>query len=154
MEISVDVPLDDDGYVDRECPNCERPFRWRYGPSSETARTNVELTQYHCPYCGIEAAADQWWTREQVQHMQASAMAAYMPEVEHQLRQAANGLNRTGFLETKVNVSPPAPPTPLFVDDVPTTAVASPCHPDEPVKLIGELEPSIHCLVCGREYTI
>lgn len=29
MSTSTSVPLDSDGFMRRECPNCEQQFKWR-----------------------------------------------------------------------------------------------------------------------------
>lgn len=155
MEISVGMPLDDDGYIDRECPVCERRFRWRYGVSAELVETSAQLTEYYCPYCGTAAEADQWWTPEQVEYIHASAIAALRPELEEKFRDATASIGRTGLVDVRFETASPEPPRPVFVEDDETaTTVASPCHPDEPVKLFGDWSPPIHCSVCGARYVV
>lgn len=46
--VRVDMPLDDDGFLRRECPTCERQFKWR--PGSEENVEDVKAPEmYYCP---------------------------------------------------------------------------------------------------------
>jgi predicted nucleic acid-binding Zn ribbon protein len=154
MEPNIEIPLDEDGYLDRECPSCERRFRWHDGPVGDTPAEVPQVEEYHCPYCGQQAAADQWWTSEQVETLQQTALAAVIPEITRELGDSLKGLNSTGFVTAEVHADLVSPPPPLFVDDAPTVTVTSPCHPYEPVKLLGEWVLPLHCLVCGAPYRV
>ncbi len=35
MSFPIELPLDDDGYLRRQCPTCERLFKWHYGPTPQ-----------------------------------------------------------------------------------------------------------------------
>lgn len=154
MDMRVEMPLDDDGYVDRECPACRKPFRCLIEWSSDTPTLGADLDVFHCPYCGMAAEADQWWTPEQVEYLRSSAITALMPEIEGQLRDLANSISQTGYLSAEFKAPQIGPARPIFVEDLETTTVASPCHPGEPVKLIGEWQAPIHCFECGAEYAV
>jgi endogenous inhibitor of DNA gyrase (YacG/DUF329 family) len=154
VDLNIEMPLDEDGYLDRECPNCQRRFRWHVGPVGDPPDDAPEPELYHCPYCGQPAAVDEWWTREQVETAQQAAVAAIMPAVERDLRDSLKGLDQTGFVSADVRTDPSVPPPPLFVDDEPSVTVASPCHPYEPVKLLDEWATPLHCLVCGAQYRV
>lgn len=143
MGVTVEFPLDEDGYLDRECPNCETQFRWRHGVDVREGSGAADLTQYYCPYCGVAAEADQWWTQEQVEYLQARAIEGVIPEISERLR---------GWATFEPSGHPM--PAPLFVRDLPLTTVASPCHPEEPVKLIDGWRNPLSCLSCGAEYVI
>jgi hypothetical protein len=142
MEISLEVPLDDDGFLDRACPACDRRFRWK-----QADETGEEVAaSYFCPYCGQESANDEWFTPEQVGAIQRSVASFVMPEIERQFRHGGSAF--------KVEVDQQAPPPPLELDEaVPLATVASPCHPGEPVKVDRDLAGVLHCLICGSAYT-
>jgi hypothetical protein len=38
MSVSMSLPLDEDGFLRRECPTCERQFRWWHTPDEEIGR--------------------------------------------------------------------------------------------------------------------
>jgi len=136
MEGRVEIPRDDAGYIRRQCPRCERAFKLLYQGDSEAA-TQTQVLELYCPYCGIPSPSDQFWTNEQVETFQAAAGKLMLDD-----------LKRRGF---QVSVNPPPPP---LYEPNDMTAVASPCHADEPVKIIDIWEAAIHCPVCGQGFTI
>ena len=154
MEISVSLPLDNDGFLRRECPNCLQEFKWHDGPANEEAEAQQDTETYHCPLCGRPSGVDSWWTQAQLDYAQGVAMPAALQEIEHELDRAFRGLNskhlkvtRTGHLDT------PAEPMPLIEPDD-MVMIASPCHPYEPVK-VPEVEAGpFYCLVCGSAFAI
>ena len=155
MNIKISLPLDEDGYLDRSCPICERHFRWHDGPVGEVPSDAPETGSYYCPYCGEQSQMDAWWTREQVENMQRTAAAAVMPELTRELRETTNRISQSGFLKVKVSGIDIAAPVPLAMDKTEAmVAVASPCHPYEPTKITTEWLEPIHCLVCGERFTI
>lgn len=155
MEIEFELPLDEDGYLDRECPVCERLFRWHHGPLDEERDDDAESPHaYFCPYCGQQSPVDEWWTREQVEAAQQTAAAAVLPRIEDELRDAFKDINRSGFIKAEVEADTPSPAAPLFVEPADLLTVASPCHPEEPVKVELAWKGPLHCLVCGAEFVV
>lgn len=155
MEIAFELPLDEDGYLDRECPLCERLFRWHHGPlDQQIDDDSTSPGAYFCPYCGQQAPVDEWWTREQVEAAQRAAAAAVVPKIEEELRDAFKGLNRSRFIKADVEAARPSPAAPLFVEPADLLTVSSPCHPEEPVKIGPQWGSALHCLVCGSEFVI
>ena len=74
----MSLPLDEDGFLRRECPNCERQFKWWYTPPSEATTEQTALEQveaYFCPYCYEPASPNAWWTKEQLEYGQRMAAA-------------------------------------------------------------------------------
>jgi hypothetical protein len=109
--------------------------------------------EYHCPYCGEAAGLDQWYTTEQIETIQAAATGIALPKLRAQLEEALAPLNQSGLIQANVTSHRPSPPPPLFeADDM--VAVASPCHPYEPVKVDDSWDEPLHCLVCGSAYLV
>jgi uncharacterized Zn-finger protein len=132
MELRLELPLDSDGFLRRQCPHCEREFKWKHEEADVPDRTDV-----FCPYCGTQSSTDQCWTNAQVEAMQAAAG-----------QEMLLGLKGSGF---DVTIKPPPPPL-VEPDDM--DPVASPCHPTEPVKVQESWTDPIHCLVCGSEFVV
>jgi hypothetical protein len=110
---------------------------------------------YFCPYCGEAAAADQWWTEQQVEMLQTTALSEALPQIQAELEGALEPLNRSGTgLQADVTIELPNPAAPLIEDDGDMVGVSSPCHPYEPVKILESWRAPIHCLVCGQLFII
>ena len=59
--ISVNIPLDEEGMIGRECLECKRYFKLKPG-------TGLPTNYCHCPYCEYEGKSDTFWTPAQVEY--------------------------------------------------------------------------------------
>jgi ribosomal protein S27E len=146
---SVQLPLDDDGFLRRECPNCLKEFKWYYGPTSGQPEGEADPPVYYCPLCGASAAPDQWWTQEQLVFMADSAVGPALREVSEQLENGFRGLK--GLTYRRGQIDEPEPPTALHEPND-MTMVAPPCHSREPVKVPEEATTRVYCLMCGEAF--
>ncbi|MGI4796560.1 MAG: hypothetical protein ACRYG8_21365, partial [Janthinobacterium lividum] len=71
--ITVSIPTDTDGYLDRECPNDHCLFEFKV--EGEDWRDRVAEESAFCPMCRHKAPKKSWFTTEQVEFMQANARA-------------------------------------------------------------------------------
>jgi hypothetical protein len=145
----MNVPLDSDGFMRRECPNCEQRFKWR--PSQDNDPEPQEtVNHYYCPLCGQASGPDSWWTPEQLEH----AKAALMPEAMRQIQDAfgdAFRSNRHVRFEASSDLgNMPVPEALHEPDDM--VIVEPPCHIEEPVKVPEDVQAPLHCLICGEPF--
>ena len=156
IAMPVSIPLDADGFLRRECPNCEREFKWRPtqpGGGAESA-PDTPAQRYFCPYCYKSAARDMWWTKAQVEYLKQMALAkAIAPEL-NRLKATTDAMNRTGgFLKINARVrTVDEPEPPADVDDM--SLVGFPCHPEESIKVDDRWHRNVACLVCGSRYPV
>lgn len=150
VTLAMSVPLDSDGFVRRECPTCEREFKWLH-TSGEEGTEPVADGGYFCPYCGVQAPTNGWLTQAQ------AGLAQNIVEIEvigPMLRKFTNDVRRIGRgtggrMSFDVHHNEPARLGPLTeVDDM--TRVDFACHPSEPVKILDDWRKTVHCLICGQ----
>lgn len=138
------MPLDEDGFLRRECPSCEREFKWRPTPDHEESEP-APAEGYCCPYCAERAPIDHWWTRDQLDYAQGLAVSEVLgPELERLERRA----DPDAFISLEVTVNTPGKPEPLREPND-MRRVDFDCHPKEPVKVAEDWPASVHCLICG-----
>lgn len=145
----MSLPLDSDNFLRRECPTCEREFKWLASGSEEEAAP-VPDGGYFCPYCAIQAPADAWWTPAQLELAKSIVTQQVVaPELEKFARQMKDISRRSGgFIKADVKTDlPPEADALVEVDDL--RRVDFPCHPNEPVKVLDDWTGAVHCLVCG-----
>lgn len=149
IRVPVSLPLDSDGFLRRECPTCEREFKWfshdEGDPGAEPA------TQYFCPLCGVPAGVDSWWTPAQLEYGVGSAGPAIDRAVTDAVAgmfKGAKGISFKGNSSFSLDIETPAPLT--EPDDM--VMVEPPCHPNEPLKVPEEATDKIYCLVCGSAF--
>lgn len=131
MEIEASVPLDNDGFLDRQCPACNRLFRWLPSDESEPPQDG----RYGCPYCRARNSPDEFWTDSQREYLTHEAGKAVLSQL------ASEGW--------KVE-SHGTPTHPTASADL--TEVTFSCHESEPIKAYPEWVEAgqpLHCIICG-----
>jgi hypothetical protein len=146
VEMSMTVPLDGEGFLRRECPTCERELKWLAAKEGEEAEAAPD-DGYFCPYCGVQAPPDSWFTKAQLQHasalMEQEVLAPELRKLKDSARRASGG-----FVQIDVDYTEPEPPQALTeTDDM--RRVGFSCH-SEPVKVLEDWAGPVHCPLCGR----
>jgi hypothetical protein len=155
MDIQVSIPLDGDGFVRRECPNCKQQFKWHDGPANEEAESKPAPPSYYCPLCGEPAREDSWFTQEQLAFIEGNAAPVMMREFERELKDVfgTSSSRRSGIrFDVKGGDILAVPAALTEPDDM--QIIASPCHSYEPVKVPDDATGPFHCLVCGQQFAI
>lgn len=147
--LTFSIPTDSDGYFRRLCPSCEHEFKRLGDQENPDAGYGI---QHNCPRCGHPGATGSWNTEAQYAH----AMDANREALSEQFQDAAvRELKQVRGLKIKPNRSfglgiPDAPPL-HEPDDM--VIVASPCHPDPPVKVPEDATGRINCFTCGDPFS-
>lgn len=150
MEVSF--PLDSDGFIRRECPHCEREFKWHHGPANEEAERQAPWDTYYCPLCGAPAGPDSWWTRPQLEIIENAQERVINRELGDMFKGLERSMRRNKYVSFKAGkVTQPDVADPLVEPDDMTT-VTSPCHAWEPIKVPEDHHGPLHCLVCGAAF--
>lgn len=149
---SIELPLDSDGYIRRECPSCRTEFKCHYGPTEDTPEDAVDPSFYYCPLCGKSAALDAWFTTSQIEYITAFGMREFLDELNDEMKGSVNSLN-SGLLRVEMKTNPPPIPNRLHEPDD-MTIISSPCHPWEPVKVPEEANAPYYCLICGAIFAV
>ncbi|WP_013627495.1 hypothetical protein [Rubinisphaera brasiliensis] len=65
-QFEISIPPDENGYIGRECPECEQYFKITLGTGIIGGDPIC-----HCPYCGHSADQDQFFTEAQIEYAQS-----------------------------------------------------------------------------------
>lgn len=105
MNVSVTIPLDENGMMGRECLECEQYFKLKPG-------TGIETDHCHCPYCDYEGKSDTFWTQAQLEYARSVAMQkAFNKIVKPELDKITNSFkqlernSRNSLIQFKVKTS-------------------------------------------------
>lgn len=148
-EIKMYLPLDKDGFLRRECPNCKRQFKW-FPSKSETGQ--VAQTQYYCPYCEKVAPINSWWTKKQLEYTKQFAVNEIVDPELRKFVEDIRRLNRPGS-PVSFNASYKGSSEPLPLQEPnDMRRVEPPCHPSEPLKVYEDWKEPVACLICGKSF--
>jgi len=149
IRVPISLPLDSDGFLRRECPNCEEEFKWF--SHAEGDQDAEEVAQYFCPVCGAAAGLDSWWTPAQLEYGFGSASEAIDQVMSDAIADAFKGIKGIKFQPNSsfsLDIETPDPLT--EPDDM--VIVEPPCHPHEPLKIPEVVTERVFCLICGEQF--
>lgn len=151
IRVPFELPLDDDGFLRRECPNCEEQFKWynhdEGDPDAET------VNQYYCPLCGEPSGLETWWTPEQLEHVRGVAGPSIDQHVQDVIADSLKGIKGLTYKPNRNFTLGTA--TPEGLTELNDMIIAEPpCHPNEPVKIPEDRAKGVYCLVCGSAFAV
>lgn len=137
VSVPVSLPLDDQGYLDRQCPSdeCRGQFKVLFEDWREKVSDNVVF----CAVCRHEASATEWNNPVQKAHLTSVVEAFVQRTVTQAMQQDATHFNRQvkpGFVTLALDVRPGAP-----VVIVPIEAAAA-------------MQQRLTCESCGCRYAV
>jgi hypothetical protein len=104
--IAIKLDLDEDGYLDRECPSDQCLFQFKVNGEDRSKLGKKEPS--FCPLCGHSAPPDSWNTTEQVDHAMEQGKAFISGQIGDALAADAQNFNRrqpnSGFLRMSMGV--------------------------------------------------
>lgn len=128
MKVSVEIQPDADGYTGRECPECKKYFKIKFGTGIPGAN------QCHCPYCNHVGPQTEFWTEQQLEYARSVALNRISKQLLGSLKKLERRPDSQALFSIGITVK--GQPTPVT-------------HYSE-----KELEERISCSVCTLEYTI
>lgn len=150
MEMAIPLLLDHDGFLRRECPTCEREFKW-LSAEDEAEATPPPGGGYFCPYCGVQAPPEAWHTEAQIALIEAVIQREIVGPTLQQFDGDLRRIERQSgglIMVTSQRDRPEDPETLTESNDM--QRVDFDCHPSEPIKLLDDWRREVRCLVCGR----
>ena len=146
--LHVSIPLDEDGFLRRECPECQREFKLQVTSDEESEHTVEKL---FCPYCGASATLEHWHTKAQVAYFQdkvfAEVIYPQLGKLENSLRRLET---RDGLFSIKVDLKKPPKKTPQIAPESNDMRLVRFTCCGETIKILEDWEDQIHCVICGN----
>lgn len=91
VKSEVSLPLDEDGYLDRECPNEECQFQFKiHGDDWKNICRDEEV---FCAICRHPAPAKSWFSAEQVEKINNTAQSVFGTAISRAMRADADAWN-------------------------------------------------------------
>jgi hypothetical protein len=150
VELGMSLPLDSDSFLRRECPTCEREFKAFVDPDEDDDGEAGSDDGYFCPYCGVQAPGDAWWTEAQLGLAEKIVATRIVGPALQDFGNSIKDLGRRsgGFLQATVEYDEPKEADPLTEDDD-MKRVDFDCH-DQPIKVLDDWRKPVRCFICGE----
>lgn len=150
--VSVALPEDADGYLDRQCPftSCNSTFK----VLGEHWDEKVRDEEVFCPVCRHSAAATQWATEEQLRYAEEKILAQVQGDLDAALSADADAFNRaqrgsTGLISMSMSFSPDSPPIQLSTPVLDAMRQRYSCS--ECACAFATVGAGFFCPACGKE---
>ena len=130
-QFEIPISTDDDGYLGRECPQCNSYFKIVLGTGLNDITTCV------CPYCGHKDEHSEFYTQAQIDYATSIVTKKVMGAVTRDLKDMAHSFNRQcsgGLISLKMDVKSSASPIQHYREK--------------------ELETHVECSTCTLKYAI
>jgi uncharacterized Zn finger protein (UPF0148 family) len=108
VQVQIQLPLDDDGYLDRRCshPECQSDFKVLFDDWRDKVRDEEVL----CPLCRHAADSGEWNTDAQQEYIQQATTRYIQKELGDAFRSSARRFNqsqpRGGFIKMSMSYRP------------------------------------------------
>ena len=103
VQISIDLEIDDNGYLDRLCPSDECGVNFKV--MFEDWRDIVRDEEVFCPLCRHDAESGDWNTPEQAEDIQEQATAYVQKQLGQAFRSDSRRFNRSQPRNSFINMS-------------------------------------------------
>lgn len=146
-KIKVGLPLDDSGFLRRECPYCKREFKIEIVENEENATEDSSSSELYCCYCGQSAPCDEYFTPAQCEYLKNILAKEVMEPALKDFQQGLTRLNRPGGF-TRFKASPINIPEPYIApDDDDMHILSFPCCN---IRLkLDSAHGTFYCAECG-----
>jgi hypothetical protein len=160
VRLEVSFPLDDDGFLRRECPHCRREFKLRVAddggsdpPLSDPTNSedaSDELTDAFCPYRAHQSDQSELLTRGQRRVVEAAVLDQVVNPELGGLSDALAGIEAASGGLISASLERSHQPSADLTERNDMMRVDFTCHADDPVKVEDGWHGAVHCSICGK----
>ena len=108
VQIPIELEIDDQGYLDRQCPSIECGNQFKILLEDWVAVVSDEVV--YCPRCRHEEVAAEWNTSEQIEHISGTALNHVQRRIDeafvHGAKRFKSGQNRSNFISMSMSYRP------------------------------------------------
>lgn len=124
----MDIKKDEEGYLGRECPECEKYFKIKPGTGIP------DFSDCYCPYCQHLGPQDHFWTKRQIEYAQSVILNKVSGDLLKTMKKMERKPKRNQFISIGITVK--GKPTPITYYSE------------------KELEEKVECKNCTLQYAI
>lgn len=109
MDLKLNIPLDDDGFIEMECDFCKNRFMLH-----ESVFQDETYFHFFCPICGLPGKTNSFYCDEVLDAARRLATNYALEEIQRQLGPTIREINRSGFLKIDMTIPKREPVKELY----------------------------------------
>ena len=145
MEISLSIPLDNDGFLEMECDYCKNRFMLH-----ETVYSDESNLHFFCPICGLPNEANTFYCPEVLEALHQKAMNYVYSEIKQKLGPSIRKMNKSGFIKMSLKVPKQEPEKELYTPANEYILFHHSCCGVEVKALEIDAQIGLYCPICGE----
>ena len=144
MEMKLNIPLDEDGFIEMECDFCKNRFMLH-----EDDFKNEDYIYFFCPICGLPNKGNTFYCQEVLEKAQQLMSNYVIDEIEKVFRGFNNCSNRNSMFSMSIKTPKKEPEKELYkpLDEYEIVESVC-CMVNVKVRNIDK-EIGIYCPICG-----
>lgn len=144
MELSLSIPLDDDGFIEMECDYCKNRFMLHEHVYSDDANLH-----FFCPVCGLPNSINTFYCPEVLEAATRKAANILNEEIQRQLGPTIRQFNKNGLITLSLDTPHEQPEKELYKPINEYILLHQSCC-DIDVKVLDfDSQIGVYCPICG-----
>jgi len=158
VNLNIELPVDQEGFLRRECPYCNREFKMLFKSANKVNLSDIEITEkladdnkeFYCPYCGQSADQNSFWTKDQIRYVHEIANQKVLQPMLDDFGKDIEKISRKNdFIKFKVERKQAKKPV-ISPEPNDMSMLESQCC-SEKIKVEEGWEGFIYCVICGKK---
>ena len=162
INLNVSFPVDNEGFLRRECPYCKRHFKIIVESGDEDISVDEasgediqseenDESELYCPYCGQSADQSSFWTEDQVRYVkEVASQKVVKPMLENLAGDMERISKKSDFLKFKVERTKAK--RPVIAPEADDMINVKPDCCSEEMKIEEDWSEDVYCVGCGRRH--
>ncbi len=144
MELSVSIPVDEDGFIEMECDYCKSRFMLHKSVYSDDANLF-----FFCPICGLANDISAFYCSEVLEALRRKTIDYAKKQTRRILEPALKKINRNGMIKATLKMSQTGPDKELFVPiNEYVRSRLDCCYVDIKARAF-DIQIGVYCPICG-----
>lgn len=151
-EVTLSFPLDDDKFLRRECPDCEKEFKIQTIEKDgyfDSGLDKQESNKMTCPYCGHRSKVREWWTKDQVNYISQENERIAFDLIQNEL---GGSMINTGLIQ--VTLTPNTIPKTSMNPEKNDMKIFELSCCERDIKILENWTEKVYCPDCSKIYKI
>lgn len=144
MVISIEIPLDDDGFIEMECDYCKNRFMLHQSVYDDESNLH-----FFCPVCGLPNSIDSFYCPEVLEAFQQKAANYLDNEIQRQLASTIKRFNKNGLIKLSLDTPQRTPEKELYKPSNEYVLSHQYCCDVDVKVLYLDNQIGIYCPICG-----